>query len=215
MSGGNVNRSSSELVVRCYVRASVAAEPPDETIKRLRAQETAGRIERMHVEVWPDKIRLSDRTSNDRIVDTYRLFERWADNNGVDLEPAFVWRNCESVFTNSSWEELILPVICLAVYRDGEFVAVYPHSNGGETVTVRDALAGIETEILPTPASGERRQPVTPSPGPCPDCRGDLINGQGLYLCPGCGWAGIATSTRSYRQVEELLRDRVVSFSSA
>lgn len=203
------------MVVRCYVRASVAAEPPDETIKRLRALETAGRIQRLHVEVWPDKVRLPEHTAHDRIVDTYRLFERWAENNGVNLEPAFARRDCESVFENASWQELILPVICLAVYRDGEFVGVYPHSDGGETVTVRDALAGIETGTLPTPTSEERWQPVAPSPGLCPECRGDLVNGQGLYLCPDCEWSGIATPTGSYRELEELFRERSVTPSSA
>jgi len=206
MSRKNFTEPSSELVVRCHVRASVAAEPPDETIKRLRTHEASGRIERMHVEVWPEKIRLPERTSHDRIVDTYRLFERWAEEEGVDLEPAFTSRSCESVFSNSSWEELILPVICLAAYRNGTIVGIYPHSSDEKTVTVRDALAGIESGKLPTPDGGGRS--ATPTPGRCPDCRGGMVNGQGLYVCPDCDWHGIATSNRSYRSIGELLPDR-------
>lgn len=35
-----------------------------------------------------------------------------------------------------------------------------------------------------SPASGPAAN------GDCPTCSGDVVNGQGLYSCPDCGWTG-------------------------
>lgn len=149
--------TSLEMTIKCYVRMSVAAEPVDETIQKLQAFDEEGLFERLLVNVWPDKVRLPESTSHDRVVDTYRLFKDWADEHGVRLDPAFTRQRCTSQFTGKTWEELITPVICLAVYDDGSLVGVYPHLDDDEVVTVRDALTGLEAGRLPTPDAGIRR----------------------------------------------------------
>lgn len=194
--------ATPETTVRCYVRTSVAAEPVDEAVKTLRTCEEEGRVDRLLVDVWPDSVRLPDPASHDRVVDAYRLFREWAEDQGVDLDPAFIRRECRSQFTGAAWEELITPVICLAVYREGELVGVYPHTDDGEVVTVGDALAGIETGALPAPAADGSHQTGSSGLGTCPVCGGDLVDGQGLYLCTGCAWLGVATGPRGYRRVQ-------------
>lgn len=205
-----MNDDQSDLTIQCYVRTSVAAAPVDETIKTLRSYEEEGRVKRVLVDVWPDKVRVPEPTSHDRVLDVYRLFEEWADRQGVRLDPAFDRQTCTSQFTDNTWEEVITPVICVAVYREGELVGVYPHVDDGEVVTVGDALEHIEAGTVPTTASEDRSPSAETSPGACPACDGDLIDGQGLYTCPDCEWFGITTASGTYRRVDPPSRDRLV-----
>jgi len=80
--------------------------------------------------------------------DTYLGFEAWASDRGVSLQPFFGTRECYSTDRRGRVDWLVLPALCLAVYRDGAVSAVYPHRDGAETETVADGVAALERDFL-------------------------------------------------------------------
>jgi hypothetical protein len=193
------DRPLSEATVRCYVRPSVAPEPVAETVERLRSLGATGRVGRVLVEAWPGRV-LPESTTGERVADTYRLFREWADDHDLGLTPAFGRRRCRSAYTDTTWEELVTPVVCLAVHDHGRLVAVYPHTDEDAVVTVGDALDAIEGGTLAGSTDRDwgdadaASEPATATA--CPGCGGSLLNGQGLYVCPDCGWSGTRAARR-------------------
>jgi hypothetical protein len=47
--------------------------------------------------------------------------------------------------TGDRGERLVLPALCIAIYRDGRLQTVYPHSTPQGSRTVLDCLNAIET----------------------------------------------------------------------
>lgn len=73
-------------------------------------------------------------------------FRTWADEEGVQLAPCFDTRRCYGQQTGEKREELVMPVLCLAVYEGEALVEVAPHAEDGEIVTVADCLARLSAD---------------------------------------------------------------------
>ena len=140
-----MTQSTPQVTVDCYVRAPSLAEPVDEVITRVRAYEQQGTIDGLAVEAWPNEVCLSGETEGGSVHEQYERFERWAGERGVSLEPAFTRRERTTLVSDETETVLVLPVACLAVSVDGELVRLAPCSVNGETYTISDALADIET----------------------------------------------------------------------
>lgn len=89
------------------------------------------------VRTWPRRVR---RWSDGDVFDRYDEFVPWADEAGVDLSPFFGSRGVSSVEDGRQFDALVLPVSCLAVREGDRLLAVYPHSDDGESRSVADAL---------------------------------------------------------------------------
>lgn len=196
----------ARVAVDCFVRASTLVDQVDSIIERLRDYETHGVIDDLTVEVWPDEIELTA-TPENSILARYELFNAWADQNDVDLEPAFTTREQTTVVDDEPATMLVLPVVCLAVHVGGILTNVVPHRISAKTYTVEQALEDLETlDRLPAPmptttddAAAEtptkastRSPPLTRTPEQCPACGDTLVTGQGLYACPTCAWSSLA-----------------------
>lgn len=191
---------SPATTVACHVRAPMLLEPIDAHVETLRACEAEGAIDHLLVRSWPDSVGLAEESPDREVLDRFERFDRWAERRGVTVRPPFEVRSHVSQVTGERRDRLVTPLICLAVYRDDELAAVFPHSGDGETRTVAEAVAALRTGELPEPLG-------TPAPrvatGTCPECGEGLATGQGLYACPDCGWVGVPTSDGGYARLPE------------
>jgi len=187
-----IRGATAETTVACHVRAPMLLEPIDSQIETLRASESDGAVDAVVLRGWPDKVSLGDDRSFREVVDVFRRFERWADRRGVSVRPPFEVRTTSATFTDADAAVLVTPLIAVAVYRGDRLHGVYPHSDGEDTYTVADAIATLRTGEVPTPL-GTAPAPEPVRPDGCPDCGGDLVDGQGLLGCVDCEWTGTAT----------------------
>lgn len=137
--------SHPQVTLDCYVRATAAGRHVDDTISTVRTYDQEGLLTECTVEFWPDEIRLTADTEETDVRTHYRQFQAWAESEGVSLEPAFARRERTTLVSDDSDTVLVLPLLCLAIYDDGELVSVAPHTDGTTPYTVMDALADIQS----------------------------------------------------------------------
>lgn len=184
----------SGIAVECYARASSLAGPVEDAVDALYALDAAGRIDDLTVWSWPAEVALSDLIRS-RAVECFFRFQRWAAARGASVRPAFALETREYV-TGERQRVLITPVVCLAVYAGDELRGVYPHSTEDAVHTVRDAIEALERGEFGT-GSGRPRSTTDDA---CPVCGDALLDGQGLYTCPGCGWTGRLARAGQHRR---------------
>lgn len=118
-------------------------ETQTEVIDRLRRLEEDGRIAGLDVDVWGASMglaRSADRSSSD-VHEAVTEFERWADDQGCTLRPAFERRSARA----SEETRVVLPLLCLAVYEAEAIRAVYPHVDGEDVHTIHDGVDALES----------------------------------------------------------------------
>ncbi|MXV64395.1 hypothetical protein GS429_20455 [Natronorubrum sp. JWXQ-INN-674] len=212
--------------VVCHVRAPLLLEPVDRQIETLQACESEGTIDELLLRSWPKEIALTDESPYQEALESFERFERWADEHGVSIRPPFRKRSTTSQISGETRTLLVMPLACLEVYADDELVGVFPHSDDGseETYTTDEAIAALRTGALPTPLGGAGETGVSAvvdadvngsasananadtngnananaNSSDCPDCNRSLIDGQGLFACPDCGWVGTVSETGQY-----------------
>jgi hypothetical protein len=137
------NGSSTGTRVELFARASlpeVAARRRDEVAGRLERLAGEGHVDDVTIHTWTKKVPLSGESDGPT---RYDRFSAWAETTGVSLEPFFDTRRCYSAETGERGTWLVRPVLCLAVYRDGDLDAVYPHSTDEGSRSVLDCLNAI------------------------------------------------------------------------
>lgn len=137
---GSTAGTRIELFARSTL-PEVASRRRDQVAARLEQLAADGHVTDVTVETWERKVPLSE--NHDELT-RYDRFRTWADETGVSLDPFFDTRTCYSMETGDRGEWLVLPALCLAVYRDGELDAVYPHSTNDGSRSVLDCLNAIE-----------------------------------------------------------------------
>ncbi|MEY7849931.1 HTH domain-containing protein [Natrarchaeobius sp. A-rgal3] len=182
----------------CYVRAPLLLEPVDRQIETLQACESEGTIDDLLLRSWPKEVTRSSETPHGEVLETFERFERWAKRRGVSVQPPFRERTSTSQITGKTTELLVTPLLCLEVYVDEQLVGVFPHSEDEETYTTDEVIAALRTGERPTPLGAEPAARELSSDDTCPDCGGELIDGQGLFACSDCGWVGASTPSGEY-----------------
>ncbi|SDG17873.1 HTH domain-containing protein [Halorientalis regularis] len=138
------NGSTAGTRVELFARSSlpeVASRRRDEVAGRLKQLVEDGHVDDVAIHTWEKKVPLSG--DHDELTE-YERFRDWAEETGVVLDPFFDTRSCYSMETGERGEWLVLPALCLAVYRDGDLDAVYPHSTNDGSRSVLDCLHAIE-----------------------------------------------------------------------
>jgi hypothetical protein len=130
--------------------------PRTSVIDRLSSMAAADAIGGFSVETWPDELPVSEHTEHSQVVERYKEFLMWAEENDRSITPPFQ-RRTVSPLIGESRDVLTLPIMCLAVYEDDSLAGVYPNTDGDETTSVVDYL---ERYDLATTDGGEVTVPV-------------------------------------------------------
>lgn len=140
------------LRVKLYLRHNTfgARTQQQRLFERVRRLETRFQIERTELRRWPDRIPADERSE---LGDMIREFEAWAADRDLALAPCFDRREVESRFTGHRYERISLPIMCLAVYRNGRLQRVAPHVDGDRSYTVYDCIDDLEERL-----TGEKRR---------------------------------------------------------
>lgn len=130
-----------------FLRAAVptaARDRQEEVLARLGRLRTEGRIA-FDVHTWERRVRRdrSDAASMTALR-TFDEFAAWARDNGVGLVPFFMAREHDAWFDEQAYDELVLPIVCLAVYGGDQLRAVYPHTGADRSYSVDDLLTALE-----------------------------------------------------------------------
>jgi len=116
-----------------------------EVIDRLSALDSAAAgIADFDVQTWPDKVVYSDHTKRSDVVRAYDTIRSWADEHDREIEPPFERRTVTSLVGRTE-DILTLPVLCLAVYEDGDLRAVLPCRDADRTCEIIDFLDAFES----------------------------------------------------------------------
>lgn len=137
--------TTGETRVELYTREelpSVAKQRHEQVVGRLRDLAAEGHVAAVDTHTWPKTV---PERSGDRESDRYERFVTWADERAVSLAPFFETRQRYASETGETGTRLVLPALCLAVYRDGALGCVYPHSTNDGSRSVIDGLRAIET----------------------------------------------------------------------
>jgi hypothetical protein len=137
--------------VELYARSTlpdVAERRRDEIVNRFRKLAAEGHFSTVEVHAWQKKVPLDEESRERR---QYDEFAAWTADVGVDLDPFFDTRECYSMASGDLGEQLVLPALCIAIYRGDELQSVYPHSTPTGSRTVMDCVQAIEDAHVELP----------------------------------------------------------------
>jgi len=149
--------------VEFFARAAVtgAGTRQREVIDRLEDLAASDRVAGVSTHTWEGRVRTPvDEEHEAQAVDWFERFERWAERNDAALSPFFERTERTSEFTGEEYEDLVFPVVCLAVVRDGSIEEVAPRREDGEVVDVADCLDRLADS---DPAPDRRRAAPVPA----------------------------------------------------
>lgn len=152
---------SIRAVLRLRTLGPSGLNPPQtEVVDRLRTLVEADPIADLDVDVWGSGMgdtRTGDRDPLD-VRESVAEFERWADQEGCSLRPAFERRFADSADDEEGRSgRIVTPLITLAVYEGERLRAVHPHVNGGEVRTIHDGVGALESMLRDVDRSNEER----------------------------------------------------------
>lgn len=111
-------------------------------------------LDSVETAVWGRRISLDpDHEVSGGMVEDVQRFRAWAIQTDADLAPAFRIHETSTIGDDTSETVVTVPLVCLALYRGDDVVAVYPHSCGGDAVTIQQGLERLESqafEVTPT-----------------------------------------------------------------
>lgn len=155
------SNAKSGTCIELFVRSqSASAVRPQQqaVIERLASLERRGVIDEFDVRVWGAEMCLTtaseETTCYTETIDRLEAFETWASRAGVSLDRTFQHRDRQSTVTGEDYTAIIVPVMCLVVYRDGELRCVSPHDDEAVTRTVHDVLDCLAAENSTKPVRG-------------------------------------------------------------
>jgi hypothetical protein len=140
------SRLRAELKLRSFPPHGIT-DVHHRTLVRLHRLVDRGTLSTLDVDVWgshavTDAMRDHDDSGT---LEAISEFERWAEERGCTLAPAFATRECGSILDGGTREVTVVPLVTLAVYGEDGLRAVYPHRDGERVHTVGDGLAALES----------------------------------------------------------------------
>jgi len=139
--------------VELYARSSLpamATRRRDTVTGLLTDLAEDGQISQVEIHTWNKKVPLDGDCTE---LDRYEEFTAWSDEVGVELQPFFDTRQCYAMDSGEQGEQLVLPALCLAVYRDDTLQSVSPHTTNDGSRSVMDCLRAIEDARRRSPGS--------------------------------------------------------------
>ncbi|WP_349674914.1 HTH domain-containing protein [Haloarcula sp. JP-L23] len=149
---GQAERVETGTHVELWLRGNPPAcvrDAQEEAYERLQRLKRAGRIPSVTSHVW-EPIETTPRATDPEHTAVYREtiseFRDWANERGYSLCPGFQTRDMTPMLADESREEIVPPILCLAVYVDDTLTTVFPHADGECVHTVTDGLDRLEAE---------------------------------------------------------------------
>jgi hypothetical protein len=153
-----MSEDTSTTHIELYVRSMLpdgANERQEAVIDRLERLDDDDEIEGFNVVVWGKQIAPESAAAGTEegtyILNRVAEFKQWALSNNVSLESFYQTTEVESEVTEEAYDAMVLPVMGLAEYRDGELAHVAPCTEGDIVHTIMDRLerldGGQESEI--------------------------------------------------------------------
>lgn len=149
--------NETKITILCYAREPIISDAVESNLELLKRCESGPLVDRVVLRGWPESVRVGGEESPTReVIRQFEQFEAWGDRHGVSVRPAFETRTRCSI-ADDEHTVLVTPLLCLAVYRDRELSAVFPHTDDGETHTVRAAIETLLAGELPGPTQPSKR----------------------------------------------------------
>jgi hypothetical protein len=149
--------TAERVTVDLYVRSLTPRAGngrQDAVIERLERLADTGQIDEFSLDVWGRQVSLSTaaaRTDAGRnVLDRVEEFRDWAAETDRSISSFFETRRVSSQVTDESYVALVLPMLTLAEYHDGELAAVAPCTDGDGVCTVPDRLDRLENGTTAT-----------------------------------------------------------------
>jgi sulfite reductase alpha subunit-like flavoprotein len=137
--------------IELYVRSLLpdgAYGRQEAVIERLERLDAEEEIAGFSVIVWGKQIAPESagaRTEEgEYILNRVAEFKQWALSNNVSLESFYQTQSVENESSDRSYDAMVLPVMGLAEYEDGELVHVAPCTDGEAVHAIKDRLDRIE-----------------------------------------------------------------------
>ena len=119
------------------------------TLTELEARDALGGFT---ITVWGDRIctegELSTVDCGKHIVETIGDFYAFAADEGISISQFFTNRTVSASLSGQSFNCIVPPNQCTAMYQGDELVGVFPCVIDGEVYTVRDAIERFEVAAL-------------------------------------------------------------------
>lgn len=173
-----------ELEVYVYLRTGAITGAQERYLMELTQFEERGVIDSLSVRTWPEKIAIRKPLPFPFALKAFRRFNAWAvTRSGISLFPAFDLRAHTDLATDAEQPMLITPTMCLEIRNAGRIVGVYPHTDRGFHLSVKDGLERLATWEFTKPNPARIESSLR-----CPDCGETTANVQGIHLCDACSW---------------------------
>jgi len=137
--------------IELYVRSLLpdgAGHRQNAVIDRLQQLDAEDEIADFSVIVWGKQIARESagaRTEEgEYILNRVAEFKQWALSNNVSLESFYQNHEVENDATDEAYKAMVLPVMGLAEYEDGELRHVAPCTDGDAVHTIMDRLDRLE-----------------------------------------------------------------------
>ncbi|WP_225334843.1 HTH domain-containing protein [Halomicrobium urmianum] len=137
--------------IELYVRSLLpdgAHERQEAVVERLERLEREDAVADFSVIVWGKQIARDSAAAHTEegryILNRVAEFKQWALSNNVSLKSFYQTKDVESEVTGESYTTMVLPVMGLAEYQDGELQHVAPCSDGDVVHTIMDRLERLE-----------------------------------------------------------------------
>lgn len=147
-----------ELFVRCAAPDGAEAQQ-NAVLDRLAELERRGTIDGYDVRIWGKQVNAAAASAGDCgrfAAQRTAEFREWAARNGVSIDSFFQRRHLSSLITDEETEVIVFPLICLAIYEDGDLRSVAPCVDDGRPFSVNDHLDVLEAgngRLLRTPGA--------------------------------------------------------------
>lgn len=155
------SETDRERTVDLYLRAEPqfgVENQREAVVDRLTALEREEKIDDFNVYAWGREIRpagpLEGTDYHRMVLRSLGEFEEWLRRNGTPANRLFERREVDSELTDETYTVISLPMMCIAVYDDGDLSGVYPYYDADGTHTVRECLAELETAEPSVAADG-------------------------------------------------------------
>jgi len=142
---------SSQPRIELYVRSLLpdgAQNRQEAVIERLQQLEADGEIADFSVIVWGKQIARETAGAHteegEYVLNRVAEFKQWALSNNVSLESFYQKQDIENDVTGEEYTAMVLPVMGLAEYQNGELRHVAPCTDGDEVHTIMERFDRLE-----------------------------------------------------------------------